>query len=139
MEEMEILQDREVSREQVLQELAAIGFARATDYLQIDDETLRVKSTGELTGGQGAAIAQVERTSAGLRLKFYDKLKALELLGKSMGLFDGRDASPVPKNNLLAAIRAATQEEVDCSDLPEAQQAPDACHDLVEPAGAAGL
>jgi hypothetical protein len=38
-------------------------------------------------------------------------------------------------NNLLEAILAATQEDVDTDDIPEIQQAADDRYDLVEPAG----
>ena len=62
-------------------------------------------------------------------------MKALELLGKYMGMFDGKDDAEENRNNLLEAILAATQEEVETDDIPEIQQAADTCHDLVEPAG----
>ena len=88
----------------------------------------------------GAAIASVERTAGGLKVKFYDKLKALELLGKYMGMFDGTaDHSGQEHNNLLEAILAATREEVGTDGIPELQQTADAGDDLVEQTGAAGL
>lgn len=133
--------DREsgLSPEMVLEELAAIGFARATDYLEVADDTLRIKATDALTPGQSAAIASVERSSSGLKVKFYDKLRALELLGKCVGLFDGKAAPRQEENNLLQAILAATEKEVDCSDIPELQQAPELGNDLVEPSGPKGV
>ena len=45
---------------------------------------------------------------------------ALELLGKYMGLFEGKGEEK-EKNNLLEAILAATQEEVSTDDIPEIQ------------------
>ena len=62
-------------------------------------------------------------------------MKALELLGKYMGMFEGKDDGEENRNNLLEAILAATQEEVETDDIPEIQQAADACRDLVEQAG----
>ena len=124
----------------VAEELAAIGFARATDCVYVEGNTLVFKPEQELRPEAGAAIASVERTAGGLKVKFYDKLKALELLGKYMGMFDGtggRDGQET--NNLLEAIVAATREEVEMDDVPELQQAAGSGDDLVEQAGASGL
>ena len=130
-----IMGRRKISEKQIMEELAAIGFARATDYLQVENGELVIRSTGELKKEDQAAIASVERTSNGIRLKLYDKMKALELMGKQMGMFEGKDAALQEKNNLLEAILAATQEEMETDDLPEVQQAADAGHDMVEPSG----
>jgi len=119
-----------VTREQILQELAAIGFAKATDYWKVENDRLQVRPTQELDPRSAAAVASIEKTSGGLKLKLYDKLKALEMLGKHSGLFDVQ-AEPV-KNNLLDAIVASTKEVMDTHDLPELQQAADDRHDLVE-------
>ena len=74
----------------ILQELTAIAMARATDYMSVCDGGLEIRSTNELTPEQAAAIASIERSTGGLKVKFYDKLKALELLGKYLGLFETR-------------------------------------------------
>lgn len=122
-----------LSPEQVLEELAAIGFARATDYLTVEKEQLRVMDTQSLTPKQSAAIAAMETTSGGVRLKFYDKLKALELLGKYLQLFGGEPPEDKAQTNLLEAIVKATEGRVDTSDIRELQPAAAAGHDLVEP------
>ncbi|MBR2937741.1 MAG: terminase small subunit [Oscillospiraceae bacterium] len=72
---------KKISPERVLQELAAIAFARVPDYMD-SDGTLKLG----LKPLQGAAIASIEKGSAGVKVKFYDKMKALELLGKHFGL-----------------------------------------------------
>lgn len=124
---------RKISEKQIMEELAAIGFAKATDYLGVENGELIIKSTDTLKKEDQAAIASVERTSNGIRLKLYDKMKALELMGKQMGMFEGKEAAVQEKNNLLEAILAATQEEIQTNDLPEIQQAADTGHDMVEP------
>ena len=123
-----------------MRELVAIGFARATDYLFVQDGQVVVKPAGELERDTGAAIAAIERTSNGLKVKFYDKLKALELLGKHLGLFDGKGAQQdTGGNNLLEAIVEATKGEMDVGDIPELQQTADIGHDLVEQTGMENL
>lgn len=123
-----------LSPAQLLGELRAIAMARATDFLTVRDGALEIRSTSELTPEQCAAIASVERSTGGLKVKFYDKLKALELLGKYMGLFENRAAwQSEQENNLLEVLLKGTAQEVDTNDIPEIQQAAAAGHDLVEP------
>ena len=119
-------------------ELEGVAFANAADYHEVENGTLVLRDWSELSRRQLAAVAGVEKSSTGLKLKLYDKMKALELLGKMLGLFDGG----IPKteeNNLLEAILAASNGEVTTVDLPEVQQAADRRHDLVEPAQPAPL
>lgn len=118
---MECVENGQVSAQRILQELQAIGFASATDYLAVEKDTLVIRSTKELTREKAAAIAAIERTSNGIKVKFYDKLKALELLGKQIGLFEGNGSKTQISNNLLEAIVAATAQEVDTNDIPELQ------------------
>lgn len=121
------------SPQRVAEELAAIGFARATDCLSVADNALVIKSSQEMPPEVGAAIASIERSSSGVKVKFYDKLKALELLGRYMGMFDGlQDRGEQEQNNLLEAILAATEKEVATDDVPELQQTADPGDELVE-------
>ena len=125
---------KEVSREKIVKELAAIGFARVTDYMQIENGELKIKE--KLRSAQGAAIASIERSPTGIKVKFYDKMKALELLGKHLGLFENKEYRwDNSDNNLLEAIIQATQEALQTNDIPELQQTAAAGHDLVEPTG----
>ena len=130
-----IMAGKKICPERVVKELAAIGFAKATDFLCIENNELVIRSTNELSQVEKAAIASIERTSNGIRLKLYDKMKALELLGKYLRMFDDREMQQTEENNLLEAILAATQEELNIDDIPELQQKTDAGDDLVEPSG----
>lgn len=100
----------QISRERVLQELACIGFARVTDYLQIVDGQVQVCDTQALSGELAGAVASVERGTGGVKLKFYDKLKALELLGKYLSLFDREGQSE--QTGLLEQLLLQADREV---------------------------
>ena len=130
--------DAEVCANQVLAQLRAIALTDVTDVVCVADGTLAVRSTAELTEGQRSAIASIEKSTGGLKVKFYDKLKALELLGKCVGVFDRPPAS-ASESSLLRAIDKSTGREIDAHDLQELQQASAAGDDLVEPTPVSGL
>ena len=122
-----------ITRERVLGELAAIAFARASDFYDWCEGHPVLKK--RLSPSARAAVAAIEPGTHGLKLKLYDKLKALELLGKCLGIFAG-EAPEKEASNLLEAILQATEKEVLTDDIPELQQAAAAGHELVEQAEA---
>ena len=77
----------EITQDRVLEELAAIAFARATDYAEVKGECVRIKDTDRLTDQQLKAIAGIKEGKFGIELKLNDKEKALELLGRHLGMF----------------------------------------------------
>ena len=88
------MQDRqkrtEITQDRVLEELAAIAFARATDFAEIKDDRVIIKDTDGLTEQQIKAIAGIKEGKFGIELKLNDKEKALELLGRHLGMFRDR-------------------------------------------------
>lgn len=119
--------------EAVIAELAAIGLTRATEVVTVEEGQMMLLPAAQTGGESAAAIAAIEKTAGGWKIKFYDKLKALELLGEYLGLFGGTGRKEGEENNLLEAIIASTKEALDTSDIQEFQQTADPCHDLVEP------
>ncbi len=87
----ERMQDRqkrtEITQDRVLEELAAIAFARATDYAEVKQDRVIIKDTADLTENQIKAIAGIKEGKFGIELKLNDKEKALELLGRHLGMF----------------------------------------------------
>ncbi|WP_270394957.1 terminase small subunit [Blautia obeum] len=77
----------EITQDRVLEELAAIAFARATDYAEVKGECVRIKDTDTLDEQQIRAIAGIKEGKYGIELKLNDKEKALELLGRHLGMF----------------------------------------------------
>ena len=115
----------EITQERVLQELAAIAFANGSDYAKVVNSgllpTVEMIPTEELLPEKLPAIAGIKANQYGVEVKLHDKVKALELLGKYLGAFDGGPAQEQTENNLFEAIDSIGEEGFD--DLPEIQQA----------------
>lgn len=99
----------EITQDMVLKELAAIAFTDGSKYAKVIEknaydekgnpvinpetgEILRYKAiafknTDELTDIEKKAISGIHKGKDGMRVETYDKLKALELLGKHLGMF----------------------------------------------------
>ncbi|MGE9882115.1 terminase small subunit [Blautia obeum] len=80
----------EVTQDRVLQELAYIAFARVTDYATVRDDVVKIKNTDELTEEQIRAISGIKEGKFGIELKLNDKEKALELLGRHLGMWNDK-------------------------------------------------
>ncbi len=104
----------EITQERVLQELAAIAFSKATDYAHVVEKkveiptdngpvpvldqngdpvlyrTIELELTENLNDTQKAAVASMKKGRDGLEVKTHDKLKALELLGRHLGMFNDK-------------------------------------------------
>ena len=106
----------------MIQELAKVAFANGTAYAQVVGGGARVEltDTASLTSDQQAAISCIKEGKYGIEVSTYDKVRALELLGKHLGAFDSRGGQAPPQdNNLLQAIMDTG--EVDTDDLPEVE------------------
>lgn len=83
-------QRTKITQDRVVKELAAMAFAKATDYAQIADvggkAAIMLTPTAQLTKAQQAGIVGIKQTQAGIEVKL-DKTKALELLGRHLGMF----------------------------------------------------
>lgn len=102
----------EITQDMVLKELALIAFSKATDYASVVEKTAYTTNkdgervpmldcegnpvtyktvdavkTEELTEDQKRALASVKEGKNGIEVKPHDKVRALELLGKHMGMW----------------------------------------------------
>ena len=110
----------EITQDAVLRELAAIGFSRATDYATIRGPLVEMTPTDKLSDAQKKAVASIEQGNFGIKVKLHDKVKALELLGRHLGMFENKASQKTAgENNLLEAIQST--EEINTDDLPEVE------------------
>lgn len=92
-------QRTEITQDVIVEKLAEIALGEATDF-SVD----------------GYPIVE------GAKNKTSSQLKALELLGKHLGLFDGKNQQTrETENNLLQAIAEGAKEDVETDDLPEVE------------------
>lgn len=124
----------EITQETVLQELAAIAFANGTDFVTVTGVGLLcVKPTNEVAREKLPAIAGIKYNQMGIEIKLHDKVRALELLGKHLGIFaTGNGAAAQEDNNIFEVIDQSTREEIDTDAIPEIEPPAEPGDDVVE-------
>lgn len=107
----ELSRSTEITQERVIKELALIAFSNYADYAHVVEKKMKAEVDGalvdvldedgkpvmyrtvepvlteELTEEQKRALAVIKKGRDGLEVKSCDKVKALELLGKHLGIF----------------------------------------------------
>ena len=107
----ELSRSTEITQERVIKELALIAFSNNADYAHVVEKKMQVEAGGalvdvldkdgkpvmyrtvepvlteELTEEQKRALAVIKKGRDGLEVKSCDRVKALELLGKHLGIF----------------------------------------------------
>lgn len=90
-ERMQERQQRtEVTQDRVIRELAAIAFSKATDYAIVRGGAVYIKNTDDLSDEQVRAISGIKEGANGIEIKLNDKEKALELLGRHLGMWNDK-------------------------------------------------
>ena len=81
----------EITQDMVLKELAKIGFADITDFVMIESKgsykAVQVKSPDEMLRDKLGVIAGIKEGANGIEIKQNNKEKALELIGRHLGMF----------------------------------------------------
>lgn len=124
----------EITQERVLEELAAIAFANGADFATVNQNGIvRITPTDEVPEEKKKAVASIKEGQYGTEVKVHDKVKALELLAKHLGMFDSKNGgSEAPENNIFEVIDQSTREEIDTDEIPEIEHPAKPGHDLVE-------
>lgn len=117
----------EITQDRVLKELARVAFANGSDFAkvveksytqpifdkntgeQVDEKevfykTVEVEETNKLPKDKLAAISGIKQTKEGIEIKSADKVKALELLGKHLGMFTDKLEHSGTINNPFANL-----------------------------------
>jgi phage terminase small subunit len=89
----------DIAEEDILAELAAIAFANASDFATVDIgegldkagnpvevKRVNIKSTEDIDQSKLPALAGIKMSTSGIEIKAYDKMKALELLMRHLGM-----------------------------------------------------
>ena len=80
-----------VNAERVVQELAKIAFVNAADVIDAGDATLKENAAPEdLAAVQSVKVKTFGEDGVEREIRMADKLKALELLGRHLGMFEDR-------------------------------------------------
>lgn len=77
----------EVTQDRVIQELAAIAFRNATEFASVKGNRVKIKNTDNLEENVKKAIVGIKKGKNGIEIKSADKVQALELLGRHLGIF----------------------------------------------------
>lgn len=91
----EAMEDREartnISQDRVLRELAAIAFADPADYQRVRRGRLTLNGTEDIPRDKRRAVQGYRRTRDGPEVVLADKMRALELLMKHLGMLDKKE------------------------------------------------
>lgn len=119
----------EITQDMVLFELAAIAFSNAADYAAVVEKEATMETaegdviplfdkdgnpvmyrtvepvlTADLTDRQKRALSVIKKGRDGFEVKPYDKIRALELIGKHIGMFTDKVEVAGEINNPMAGL-----------------------------------
>lgn len=123
------VQRTEITQDMVLRELANIAFSNAADYAAVVEKDVELEQengtfikvydadgnpvkyrtvepvlTSDLTEDQKRALSVIKKGRDGFEVKPYDKVKALELLGKHLGMWTDKVEVGGQINNPMAGL-----------------------------------
>ena len=91
-----------INQDRVIQELAKIALVNVTDVINMDEATIKGDSSREDTAAISSVKVKTIPTEDGeiveREVKTYDKIKALDLIGKHLGTF--KDDIPIGNVNI---------------------------------------
>lgn len=127
----------EITQDMVLKELAIIAFANTTDYAKVVEKqattaqdgvempiydaygnpvmyrTVEPVLTDELTAEQKKALAVIKKGRDGFEIRPYDKLKALDMIGQHLGMWNNSEEQKARIDKLKAETARLKGEDPD--------------------------
>ena len=98
----------EITQDMVIKELAKIAFANIKDFVAVEvvenGRIVKVKPTSQISADKVGAIASIKQGANGIEVKLNDKMKALELLGRHLGMFADKLELSGDVNNPFAGL-----------------------------------
>ena len=86
----------EITQDRVLQEISRIAFSDIRQVIKWTSNAVTLKSSDELDDDDAAMVSEVSQTTTAtggtLKIKVHDKMKALELAGRHLGLWEKSEA-----------------------------------------------
>jgi phage terminase small subunit len=101
----------EITQDRVLKEIARVAFGDPRDVMTWGPGGVTLKDSATLTDDQAMQVSEVSETigatgGGSLKLKKHDKVKALELLGRHLGMFtDKTELSGAEGGPLTVVVR----------------------------------
>lgn len=109
-----VVQKIGINRDMVLAELAKIAFGNIGNYLRFNASGVEMFDSDSMKIDALACIQEVSETvtTAGgtTKFKMYDKVKALQLLGNHLGMFNEQPAQII--NNIVMNMDPATADKI---------------------------
>lgn len=103
----------EITQDKVLEELARVAFANGTDFARVVSkngfQAVELVNTEDVPTEKRSAIAGIKEGKYGIEVSSYDKVRALELLGRHLGLFDGKGQTKNEVHPLVSDLVAAVK------------------------------
>lgn len=92
-----------LTTERIIEELSRVAFSDAVEILQtiLETQTVSMEDLQRLPKRITAAIRSVKMGKYGIEVQFYDKLEAIEKLGKHLGFYEKDNEQKKPVGPML--------------------------------------
>lgn len=105
-----------ITQDKVLNEIAAVAFASATDFVHVKKGTVVIDDTDGLEEKVKKAIVTIKEGKNGIEVGMANKMQALEMLGRHLGMFKDKLEVSRPTNEITDEIDAYIQERMKAND-----------------------
>ena len=102
-----------LTQERVLAEYEKIAFSNKKDFASWSESGLRLIDSNTLTREQTACIAEISQVSTehgqNIKIKLHDKLRALDAIGRHLGIFTQKTETEITLNPQTAMEKLTEQ------------------------------